>query len=327
VEILAAVAQHGYLLVAGLLFLFCVGAPLPASVVLLAAGTAAAHNFLQPEAALGCAIAAGVLGDAVMYFGGRSTGFWLLAILCKLSLNPESCIFRSARYFYKRGSMVLIVAKFLPGLGAMAAPLAGSLNMRWWKFLRLDAMGVTLYCTWWFSLGFFFSPFFTLIAGLLHTAAHVIVVVVLIGLVGYVATVAVFSWRARRFLRVEGVTASDVVERLAENDPERVVVIADVRSHGYYEKDMQRIKNSIRIEPHKLADEMGMLQELVTPECEVYVYCTCAREATSRRVAHMLCEQGYKARVIVGGLRSWKRQGFPMEAVPAADIEHLPAFD
>lgn len=287
-EILAAVAQHGYLLVAGLLFLFCIGAPLPASVVLLAAGTAAAHGFLQPEAALGCAIAAGILGDVVMYLGGRYTGWWLLAILCRLSLNPESCIFRSARYFYKRGSMVLIVAKFLPGLGAMAAPLAGSLNMRWWRFLRLDAIGVTMYCTFWFSLGFFFSPFFTLIAGLLHTAAHVIVIVVLVGLVGYAATLAVFTWRARRFLRVEGVTASDVVERLDANDPGRIVVIADVRSHGYYEKNMQRIKNSIRIEPHKLADELGMLQELVQPECEVYVYCTCARGDQPQGGAHAL---------------------------------------
>jgi membrane protein DedA with SNARE-associated domain/rhodanese-related sulfurtransferase len=326
-EILAAVAQHGYLLVAGLLFLFCIGMPLPASVVLLAAGTAAAHHLVQPEAILLCAIGAGVLGDVAMYLGGRFTGWWLLAILCRMSLNPESCIFRSARYFYKRGPITLVVAKFLPGLGAMAAPVAGSLNMRWWRFLRLDAMGVSLYCTFWFSVGFFFSPFFTLIAGLLHTAAHVVVMVVAVGLAGYAVALIVYTWRARRFLRVEGVRPSELVEKIAAKDPNRIVVIADVRSHGYYEPNMQRIKNSIRIEPNKLAEELGMLQELVQPECDVYVYCTCAREATSRRVAHMLCEQGYSARVIEGGLREWKRAGFPLEPVPVGDIEHLPVFD
>lgn len=326
-EILTAVAQHGYLLVAGLLFLFCVGLPLPASVVLLAAGTAAAHHLVQPEIALLCAIVAGILGDVLMYLGGRYTGWWLLAKLCRLSLNPESCIFKSSSYFYRRGAVTLMVAKFLPGIGAMAAPVAGSLNMKWWKFLRMDAIGVTLYCTFWFSMGFFFSPFFTVIAGMLHTAAHVVMMVVAVGLVAYAIVVAVSWWRTRRYLRIVGATPSQVAEKIAENDPGRIVVIADVRSHGYYEKDMQRIKNSIRIEPNKLVDELGMLQELVQPACEVYVYCTCARQATSRRVAHMLRQQGYSAHVIEGGLRGWKRDGFPLEPVPAADIEHLPAFD
>jgi membrane protein DedA with SNARE-associated domain len=73
--------------------------------------------------------------------------------MCRLSINPEQCIFTSAEYFYRRGQKTLLFAKFIPGLGALAAPLAGSLNMRFWRFLRLDALGALIYCTLWTLTG------------------------------------------------------------------------------------------------------------------------------------------------------------------------------
>ena len=35
---------------------------------------------------------------------------------------------------------------------------------------------------------------------------------------------------------------------------------------------------------------------------------------------------GYDARVIVGGLRAWKKAGLELEPVPAEDIVLLPTF-
>jgi rhodanese-related sulfurtransferase len=37
-------------------------------------------------------------------------------------------------------------------------------------------------------------------------------------------------------------------------------------------------------------------------------------------------EQGYDARVIVGGLRAWTRAGYPVETVPPDDLVLLPKF-
>lgn len=59
------------------------------------------------------------------------------------SLNPESCILRSADSFYRRGRVLLVFAKFLPGINTMAPPLAGSMNMRVRQFLLLDLARVT----------------------------------------------------------------------------------------------------------------------------------------------------------------------------------------
>ena len=61
--------------------------------------------------------------------------------LCKLSVNPETCILRSAESFYKRGKATLLFAKFIPGINTMAPPLAGSMKMRPDIFLRLDVAG------------------------------------------------------------------------------------------------------------------------------------------------------------------------------------------
>jgi rhodanese-related sulfurtransferase len=44
-------------------------------------------------------------------------------------------------------------------------------------------------------------------------------------------------------------------------------------------------------------------------------------------VAHILRQKGFDAYVIAGGLRAWRRAGFPLEAVPKEDMELLPRFN
>ena len=114
---------------------------MPAALVLLIAGGAAAHGFLQIPNAFGAALFAMLAGDTLMFLLGRYTGWWLLGMLCRISLNPESCILRSADSFYRRGRMLLVIAKFIPGINTLAPPLAGSMNMRLAPFLRLDSAG------------------------------------------------------------------------------------------------------------------------------------------------------------------------------------------
>jgi membrane protein DedA with SNARE-associated domain/rhodanese-related sulfurtransferase len=326
VEILNIVAHHGYLLIAGVMFLFCAGIPLPAGLTLAAAGAASATHLLQPGEALAAGIGGAFVADILLFAGGRQTGWWLLNLLCKASLSPDKCMFRAANYFYDRGAKTLLTAKFIPGVAMMAAPVAGSLNMRAWRFLLYDFGGLALYCGSYFAVGFLFHAFFLSIAHAIQAFGQFVAVALLAAVVVYAATLFAVSRRSR-YKTVEWVTAEEVARRLDSPDPERIVIVADVRSHGYYEQDMQRIRNSIRIEPNRLAHEMAVMTDLLAPQCEVFVYCTCAREATSTRVAHMLQERGFQARVIRGGLRAWKKAGFATEPVPHVDVEHLPVFE
>jgi rhodanese-related sulfurtransferase len=66
-------------------------------------------------------------------------------------------------------------------------------------------------------------------------------------------------------------------------------------------------------------------------ERQVYLYCTCVREATSARVARELESKlqgkGVRVAVIKGGLRAWKKAGLPIEVVPLEDVAALPVFE
>jgi len=321
------VAAHGYLAVAAVLFLSSLGLPMPVVITMLLASAAAHAGKLSIVNLFLLGVVVESVGSTLMYLAGRTTGWWLLARLCRLSMDPEVCIFRSADFFYKKGTRTLLVARFLPGLNSMAPPLAGSLHMRFWRFWPMDVAGAALHCAAWMSLGFVFSSFLLMITRTLTLVGHVVLGIVALAAVGYALAWLVIAIKGRKYSQVARVSAEEVLQALENPTLERPVVIADVRSHGYYDPGMQRIKNSIRVEPSRLLAELEALKETLAPECEIYVYCSCLRDATSARIAHMLNERGNKVRVIQGGLKAWTKAGFPMELVPADDLRHLPRFD
>ena len=325
-SLLAVVEHHGYAATAVTFFLSACGLPLPISVVLLAAGAAAHGGGLNLGVLILGAAAAALAGDSVMYLGGRLTGWWLLAGICRISMNPETCIFGSANRFYRRGPRTLLFAKFVPGLSTVAAPLSGSLNMPPSRFLALDGCGVLFYTTVWTTVGFAFAPFLDAIIRWLGRVGHFTAATLSVVVVLYVLWLVMSYLRDTRFSAIDRVAASDLHEMLQAKASDRIVVIADVRSHGYYDPGTVRIKNSIRVEPNRLKEELDALREFMAPECDIYLYCSCARDATSVRVAKMLEKEDCKTKVIQGGLKAWIKAGGPLEPVPAGDVEHLPSF-
>src|SRR5271166_2030961 len=123
-DILNVIARYGYESLFAAMFLEAIGFPIPAALALLAAGAASASGVLHPVAAIAVAVVAMLTGDIILYVAGRRMGWQLLGFLCGLSLSPEVCILRSAKWFYKRGRTTLLFAKFLPGVNTMAPPLA-----------------------------------------------------------------------------------------------------------------------------------------------------------------------------------------------------------
>jgi membrane protein DedA with SNARE-associated domain/rhodanese-related sulfurtransferase len=335
-DLIGVVEHNGYAVVALGMFLTAAGVPLPASVLLLAAGASAdpnpahhqvLHHGLHLWLLLPMAWLAAVAGDTLLYLGGRYTGWWLLAGMCRVSVDAENCIFRSADYFYRRGPKTLLFAKFVPGLASLAAPLAGSLGMRFSRFLRLDAAGVLGYVSVWMLTGFIFSRFIEDMVRWVERVGHAMLFVVGALAFVYAAMYVVSLIRARAYRKVRKVSAANLHERLQNVDPNRLMIIADVRSHGYYDPGMQRIKNSIRVEPHRLKEEIVALRTFMAPECEIYLYCSCIRDTTSVRVAHMLEKENCRTTVIEGGIRAWVKAGGAMEQVPAGDIQKLPQFE
>jgi membrane protein DedA with SNARE-associated domain/rhodanese-related sulfurtransferase len=309
------VARHGNAILFAMVLAEALGLPVPAALALLAAGGAASRGALHPGAVFGTGLVAMLIGDTVLFFLGRYTGWWLLGLLCRVSLNPEACILQSAEVFYRRGRVILLFAKFLPGVNTMAAPLAGSMNLPSRQFFPLDFIGASLYVGTWFGVGYLFN-------GLLHEIAAGYSNMG--GVMGWVALGAFALWLAYR-VRLWMRSRNEVpVPMVHPNDiaTKAEVAIFDVRSHGYYDPGTMRIHGSHRLEPNALADHL----ELLPKHREIVLYCTCVREATAVRVARMLAERGIPSAVLVGGLNAWKKADLPLEPVPATDVVELPKF-
>jgi membrane protein DedA with SNARE-associated domain len=264
--LLTAISHHGYLLVFLIVFAEASGFPAPAALALIAAGAAAAAHFLNPAAVLATAICAMMLADLLLFILGRHTGWALLGFLCRLSLNPETCILRSAESFYKRGRAALIFAKFIPGVNSMAPPLAGSMKMKTAQFLRLDFLGTSLYVLAYSALGFIFRDFVVKITRGLQSAGHAFAEVVFIAIVAFVIYRVIEFRRHRITGVVPRIEVAELAHRLLTNE----VVLIDVRSHGYYDPGAARIAGSVRIEPNQLNEELKTLPKAK----DIYVYCT-----------------------------------------------------
>jgi membrane protein DedA with SNARE-associated domain/rhodanese-related sulfurtransferase len=317
----SAIAQHGYVILTALVFLDALGLPVPAAVALLVAGALAARGVLQLQYLLGVSVLAMLAGDTLLYLLGRYTGWWLLGVLCRISLNPESCILRSADSFYRRGRQLLVYSKFLPGINTMAPPLAGSMNMGLAQFLILDLAGTVLYVGAYFAVGFLFSNALgSMVQG--YQAAGRILGAIIIALIAAYLLYLLWLWLKQRGL--PPVTLADPTE--AERASQGGAVIYDVRSHGYFDPKATRIRGSRRLDPNALNQPDTPLPG----EQAIYLYCTCARQATSARVARelqvKLKGKALRIAVIRGGLRAWTRAGLPVEPVPPADMAALPLF-
>jgi membrane protein DedA with SNARE-associated domain/rhodanese-related sulfurtransferase len=317
-SLLAGLVEHGYRILFAAVFLEAIGLPVPAALALLLAGGASARGSLHTGIALGSALGAMVMADTLMFLMGRYTGWWLLGMLCRVSLNSESCILRSADSFYRRGRILLVFAKFVPGINAMAPPLAGSMNMRLVQFLGLDLIGASLYIGAYFSVGFLFSGALGAITKNYLAFGRGLTWLVILALACYLGY-QIWMWRKARALGiVPFVTPVEAARALSEG-----ALVYDVRSHGYYDRKAMRVQGSKRLEPNGI----NQVELEIPPGTPVYLYCTCLRDATSTRVAHHLLEKGLWVAVIQGGLRAWKKAGLPLEAVPIEEMADLPLFD
>ena len=221
----------------------------------------------------------------------------------------------SADSFYKRGRIMLVFAKFLPGINTMAPPLAGSMNMPRLQFIALDFAGAAVYILTYFGVGYLFSDFLSVIMRGYSVVGS---------FAGWAIGLLIALWlgnhiriwmKTRHEAPVPMLTPHQVAER--EN-----VAIYDVRSHGYYDRGTMRIKGSIRLEPNALTEQM----ERLPAGHEIVLYCTCFREATAAKVARELAKKGIPSVVIQGGLTAWKKAALPLEAVPSDEVVMLPKF-
>src|SRR6266487_6077195 len=137
--------RHSSLVLFAAVFADQVGLPIPAVPVLLAAGALAGAGQMNLGMAVGLGVAACLVGDLIWYYLGRYRGRHVLNLLCRISLEPDSCVRRTENFFVRHGSKSLILAKFLPGLNTVTPALAGLFDVSVGRFMLYNGLGAVLW--------------------------------------------------------------------------------------------------------------------------------------------------------------------------------------
>ncbi len=148
--------QHGYLLLLSGVAAEQLGVPLPAAPLLLAMGALAGLGHFNLLTAFALSSLAALSADLVWYQLGRRRGDSVLGLLCRLSLEPDSCVRLTHQAFDRYGQASLLFCKFVPGLSTVAPPMAGSSGMSIWRFMALDLTGSGLWAGSFLAVGWLF---------------------------------------------------------------------------------------------------------------------------------------------------------------------------
>ncbi len=241
--------RHGYLVVFALVAAEQIGLPLPALPILLGIGALAGEGRYSVWLALLVAVAASLAADLVWYGLGRSRGRAILRVLCRISLEPDSCVRRTEQVFARHGARTLLYAKLVPGLNTAAPPLAGMLGMPAGRFVLYDGAGAALWAGAFIGLGRAFDDqllrVLALAEGATTTAAAVVLGLVLL-------YVAIKFWQRQRFLRqlrIARITPEELARKLDEAEK---IVVVDLRHALDLATDDATIPGALRISPEEI---------------------------------------------------------------------------
>lgn len=291
--------QYGALVLFAAVFVEQIGLPLPAVPLLIAAGALAGAGKLNLALALGLPVVASLLADLVWYYLGLSHGRRVLNLLCRIALEPDSCVRRTENAFTRHGVRSLLVAKFIPGLSTVAPPLAGIMGMSPRRFLLYDGLGALIWTGAYGGLGYIFSDQLERIAE--STAQFGGSLIIL--LAGALAAYILYKYVQRQHLlyRLRGarITASELKEKL---DAGEDLVIVDLRPPVEVLPGPPAIPGALRM----AMEELGRRHQEIPRDRDVILYCDCPNETTSARAALLLRGKGItRVRPLAGGIDAW----------------------
>jgi membrane protein DedA with SNARE-associated domain/rhodanese-related sulfurtransferase len=289
------------------------GIPLPATPVLLAAGALSVDGPFNFVLALALSVVATLIADVVWFFIGRRQGHRVLRLLCKLSLEPTTCVRRTQDSFARRRGTMLMFAKFVPGLGILAPPVAGENGMGFGAFLFFDGIGATLWAGTLLAAGRFFGDLLKRNAGLLNWAGRFSGALLVAGVVAFIL---VRLYRRRAVLKklvASRLEPEDLKRQLDAGEP---VCIIDLRHPLELLPEPFTLPGARHYSPDSLAERHNEIPR----DRDVVLYCTCPSEATAAKTAMTLHRLGIdRVRPLRGGYDEWKRLGFPLDAIPPAN--------
>lgn len=259
--------RHGYAFLFCYIFAVQVGTPIPADPLLLVMGALAGDHLYKFWPSLVIAVIAAMTGDYIWYELGRKRGRRILALLCKLAIEPDTCVRKTESAFGKRGAGALLFAKFVPGMGLVSMPLAGMVGMPRWQFLVADAAGSFLWSAAYLTAGWLLYrqvDAAIIFLGLFGRRAGLVVVSLI---AAYLVYKYFQRWRFVRELRINRIAPESLRGML---DAGKLVTIIDLRHPAEIERDGMKLPGARIVRPEDLRSRSGEIPR----EQEIILYCT-----------------------------------------------------
>jgi membrane protein DedA with SNARE-associated domain len=264
---IGVLVRYGYLVVFGSVLIEQIGIPIPAIPFLLAAGGLAGSGRLSLALLLVLSGAASLIADMVWYWIGRLGGARVLGWLCRISLEPDSCVKRTAKIFSKHGPRSLVVAKFIPGFSTIAPPLAGIVRMPLRQFVFFSALGGLVWSGAFIALGWVFSSQLELVGEYAVQFGSWTLALLAAALGGYIAWKFISRQRFLRKIRIARITPEELKAML---DGGEKMLIVDVRDRIDFEAEPTIIPGAL----HLTIEELEERHQEIPREREIILYCT-----------------------------------------------------
>jgi membrane protein DedA with SNARE-associated domain/rhodanese-related sulfurtransferase len=285
------------------------GVPYPITPVLIIAGAASVHGHLPARAVIGIAAAAALLADLGWYTAGFRLGGRALKALCALSLSPDSCVSETERWFGRLGTRVLLVAKFVPGLGLVSTAMAGVVRASLNSFLVYDLIGNVLWAATAVALGVLFHDAVGDVLRALADLGYWGIVLIAAAVAAFIAVKLLKRRALIRELRLSRISVAELKELVDRGD---APVIVDALAPASRVREGM-IPGAIPAEVLRLDSTPSALPL----DSEVIVYCACPNEASAARIAQQLIRMGcLRVRPLTGGIFAWKDAGFEVQVAP-----------
>jgi hypothetical protein len=191
----------------------------------------------------------------------------VLRLLCRISLEPDSCVRRTEDIFLRYGVRSLVYAKFVPGLSTVAPPLAGMVGVSVPRFAVYSALAALLWAGTWGGLGYLAGDALQHItddSGRLGTGLFAVVAS---GVIVYVIVKWIQRQRFLRNLRIARIGGDELKREL---DAGTSVLIIDLRSELDIAATPWMIPGALRIAP----EELERRHQEIPRDRDVIVYCS-----------------------------------------------------
>lgn len=263
----ALVVRHGYLLLAAWSMLDQIGLPAPAIPLLIGAGALAGTGELDLVTVLLVSTLGAVAGDLVWYEAGRRRGGSVLETLCRLSLEPDSCVRTTKSLFSRYGASSLLISKLIPAYQSLASALAGMSGMSLGRFLLFDVPGALIWAGLFIGVGYLLHDQIDRAYQLTTDYGFAFIVALAAGLALYISWKLFHRWHFRRSLRVSRIEPDQLIALLEEGHE---VSIVDLRDAFSIELEPHRIPGARVVSP----DEIDAHEGDIPRDRDVILYCT-----------------------------------------------------